>query len=330
MLDPCAADLVDAIARLCVLRTEDYTLVNTVFKRERTALAQQRQQPAQCSATDAMPAAYMHYLTEEARRREEERRAAERRWCESVRSWAHTFLSPILSSTRGAIADASSSTAPSEEKPSAFSPVYAFWSTTAEEEGRDKDSSFQEVYAAVIRHAYELAREDLINTPFAQLRGTTCLYAGAVSPSDRAHGFIAHADTDDAGNAHVWVLSALPRVYSLFFSASRSDAPALAPLSPAALLQSMRPLSDDAALTEASRSRLASSRHVWLVLFFLWCHAVCARCSLSPAPLGESCRETLERWFVEGVLLDPASAFLRSQSQQLEALLTKVQNACGG
>ncbi|KPI83633.1 hypothetical protein ABL78_7322 [Leptomonas seymouri] len=333
MLDPRAGDLVDAVARLCVLRTEDYTLVNTVYKRERNALSQQlacntdSAAPVSGTESSVTPIAYVSYLTEEIQKREFERCEAERRWCESLREWAHVFLAQLPSPLLDSAVTAEPSSVPAGKTPNSPPSIGAFWKTSPNE--KDEVSSFQQVYATVIRHAYELKSADLANAPFAQLHGSACLFDSVQANSEKSHLTSCEA-SDGEGVAHASSLTGLRRVHSLFFPASSADAPPFAPSSsPTAVLDVVYPLSGDEALPELSRSRLALSRHVWLVLIFLWCHAVSASCTATP-PRAPADNRAHEEWLVDTVLHDPASKFLRSQAQLLEALLAKVRKACEG
>ncbi|KPA86121.1 hypothetical protein ABB37_00377 [Leptomonas pyrrhocoris] len=326
MLDPYAAGLVDDVARLCVLRTEDYTLINTVYKRERNALTRQEMSNAD-AAPSVTAATYIRYLTGEIRKRELERCASERRWCESLREWAHSYLTQ-RPAPLPKVAECAESLSQQADNNSEFpSPIRSFWSTARSE--NDVGESFRQAYAAAIRHAYELTREDVTNTPFAQLDGSACLFDSAQAKSEQSHlSPLSHSD--DANGAHALFWTGLLRVHSLFFTSSNTDVPPCTlSSSPTAILHSMHPLSDVETLPELSRSRLASSRHVWLVFFFLWCHAVGASgTTASPRPRADEA--ALERWLVDALLCNPAANFLDGQGQKLEALLTKVHSAFGG
>jgi hypothetical protein len=335
MLDPVAADLVDAVARLCILRTEDYALINTVYKRQRHALAQQSQQLQACggatgstsgvtpsSSSSSSPAAYLRYLRDEVGRREEARCATERQWFKAAREWAAAFLTQVT-----AAAPSSHGGTHADGNTLQHSPIEAFWAAAAPA-GHHEGGSFRQVYAAVIRHAYELRCEDLTDTPFAQLQGSSRLYAYRPPPSAPAQLHFIGGDSDT--DAYASALAGLPQVHSLFFTLPGSQTlPAtLAP--PTAILNRLHPVSHSGALAELSRSRLASSRHVWLVLFFLWCHAVGAsRVGGTSSSVVIADNAELRRWLAEDILLGPASVFLRSQGKQLTTLLMKVQAACG-
>ncbi|KAG5466223.1 hypothetical protein LSCM4_01368 [Leishmania orientalis] len=321
MLDPQAADLVDAVARLCVLRTEDYALLQTVYRRARGHNHQQqgRTQPsplssrepggnASCAqesegaASGAGDEAYIRYLTEEVRMREQRRVTEVEEWLEALQQWATRFQGRRDVGTQGKVLSAATGESTSLGVP----PIWSFW-----EQG--SESVFQRVYAAVLQQAYELDQSDLTNTPFAHISESKCLYDHRVA----------------ADVASVPVCSSQAKcVHALFFPSSQAaESPGL----PSRILAEMHPVdADDAcAVHERRRSCLQASHHVWLVLLLLWCHIVAASMtsSASAAAAARGVRE--ERLLWESALVIPARGFLTNQSRQLQSLLGKVQTlAC--
>lgn len=318
MLDPQAADLVDAVARLCVLRTEDYTLLRTVYRRAREhAHLEQPQETTpnplhstpesvgeapdakECEgdASGAGNEAYIRYLTEEVRVREQRRVTEEGEWLGAVRQWAARFQARQVVATQ----DKELGAAPDESASLAVPAIWWFWEQGSED-------AFQRVYAAVLQQAYELDRTDLVNTPFAHIDKSKCLYD--------------HGEAAAAAVASVPVSSSqVERVHALFFPSSRAAEPST---SPSRIWAEMHPIEVDASsVHEGRRSRLQASRHVWLVFFFLWSHIVAASMTTSAGAAAAAREVGAEPLFYESVLLGPARDFLTSQSQQLQSLLRK-------
>ncbi|KAG5466769.1 hypothetical protein LSCM1_00946 [Leishmania martiniquensis] len=316
MLDPQAADLVDAVARLCVLRTEDYTLLQTVYARARGHHRQQQDrmphvphsspEPAgdargaresEGTASGAGNKAYIRYLTEEVRAREQRRSSEECEWLEAVQQWATCFQGRGEAGAQGQAFHA----ALRESASSGVPAIWLFWEHGGE-------SVFQRVYAAVVQKAYELNRLDLTNTPFAHISGSKCLY------DHRATAAVASVPVPP---------SHIKYVHALLFPPSQA---AESSDSPSRILAEMHPIEahDPCAVSEGRRSRLQASRHVWLVLFLLWCHMVAASMATST-----SAAAAAERPRYESALLSPARDFLVSQSRQLQSLLEKLRKmAC--
>ncbi|XQJ31125.1 hypothetical protein NXY56_007233 [Leishmania guyanensis] len=319
MLDPPAADLVDTVARLCVLRTEDYVLLQTVYSRVREHEYCPQQQEAaphvlhsapkpagntsgakenKSATSKADDKTYIRYLTDEVRVREERRMTEEGEWLEAVRQWAALFQSRSVAANP----NKALRTAPDESISLAVPAIWSFWE-------QESESAFQCVYAAVLQQAYELDPTDLVNTPFAQLDKSKCLYDCEAA----------------AAVASVPVSSSQVKfVHALLFLSSQTAEPSC---SPSRVLAEMHPIeADDAsAVNERRRSRLRASHHAWLVLFLLWCHIVASSIATSAGAAAAACGVRVEPLFYESVLLSPARDFLTSQSLQLQSLLRKIQ-----
>ncbi|KAK7199100.1 hypothetical protein NESM_000879000 [Novymonas esmeraldas] len=308
MLDPVAADLVDAIARLCVLRTEDHTLLLTAHARTQDRGSHQRQQetlrgaPAASAEAGGHPVRaeevtnheYMRYLTDEVRGREQQRLAEEQRWLSAVREWAGNYTAACASSSdtqRGHEEQSGGGAA-------ATSAIGSLWAAMSSSGG---GSAFHRVYAAAVQQSYELESSDLANSPFAHTDGSMHLYKSGI---------------DAAGPVR--------RVQSLFF-ASVAASP-----SPSRVLADVHPLiaGDPSDVSEASRSRLRASRHIWNVLFFLWCHVTAADSTAPAASVPTAAgRDAAEHCWLccEAALVGPARDFLAGQSRQLHSLMEKVR-----
>lgn len=320
MLDPQAADLVDAVARLCVLRTEDYTLLRTVYTRARECGHLQQQQGStpnpmystsasagdapdtkECAdgASGAGNEAYIRYLTEEVRVREQRRVTEEGQWLEAVRQWGAHFQARQVVSTQ----DKAFNAAPDGSASLAVPAIRWFWEQGSED-------AFQRVYAAVLQQAYELDRTDLVNTPFAHIDNSKCLY-------DHGEAAAAAATSVPVSSSQVEC------VHALFFSSSRAAEPSSPP---SRILEEMHPIEVDgaSAVNEGRRSRLQASRHVWLVFFFLWCHIVAASITTSAGAAAAARGVGAHPPLYASALLGPARHFLTSQSQQLQSQLRKL------
>ncbi|GET92705.1 hypothetical protein, unknown function [Leishmania tarentolae] len=318
MLDPQAADLVDAVARLCVLRTDDYTLLRTVYRRAREHghVQEHPETPpnplhfAANSADDAPNAKvcegearvaankmYIRYLTEEVRVREKRRVTEERQWLEAVQQWAARFQTRQVVATQ----DKTLSEAQDGSASLAVPPIRWFWEQGSED-------AFQRVYAAVLQQVYELDRTDLVNTPFAHIDKSKCLY------DHRAAEAVPSVPVSS---------SEVEYVHALFFPSSKVAEPSS---SPSRIVAELHPIEagEASSVNEGRRRRLQASRHAWLVLFFLWCHIVAASMTASAGAAAAARGVGAEPLLYESALLGSARDFLASQSQQLQPLLEKL------
>ncbi|KAG5492605.1 hypothetical protein JKF63_01184 [Porcisia hertigi] len=323
MLDPQAADLVDSVARLCVLRTEDYALLQTVHRRaqgyghpqeeegsrqhppystpERVGDASQSRK-TEDTTNGANTKAYIRYLTEEVRVREECRLTEQIKWLEAVRQWAVHFQErKVMPRQANGLSETSD-----ESISLAVPAIWLFW----ENKG---DVAFQRLYAAAVQQVYGLDSTDLDSGPFAHLEVCKCLYGrGGAAAGDLIKSFTFQAQ----------------RVHSFFFLSSQRTALSG---SPSHILDELHPVELDSwPMASERRSRLLASHHTWLVFFFLWCHIVAS--SVTASRGGATATGGVEAMWLrcESIFLSPARDFLTNQGQLLRTLLTSMRddNVC--